>query len=30
MGILSHMFHSTFCVALVEEVLNVGFVVYYD
>jgi hypothetical protein len=34
MGILGHMFHSTFCVAQGRDVLNMGFnmgfVVYYD
>jgi hypothetical protein len=30
MGILGYMFHSTFCVALRRDVLNMGFVVHYD
>jgi hypothetical protein len=29
-GILGHMFHSPFCVALGRQVLKVGFVVCYD
>jgi hypothetical protein len=30
MGILGHMFHSTFCVTLGRGVLDTSFVVYYD